>query len=98
MNSIKDVLHAYGWRPDGILLAHWMNWFGDQHYHPMTKYVSSDSRTISRQLEVMRVNGVGGVIVTWQGNTNSVGRAATLEMAKQCVEEGCYFVYWPILG
>lgn len=100
MNNIKQMLVAAGWQPSQVngqtvapkLLAHWMNWFGDSHYHPMNRYTSSNNLTIGRQLDVMQAVGVDGVIVTWQGTNNALGQTATLAMATQLAERGMILV------
>ena len=91
MNNLKEMLIAKGWRPDGKLLAHWMPWFGDGTYHPMSRYNSSDPSVVSQQLDVMQAVGVDGVVVTWQGTNKASSQLATLEMAAQTSARGMLF-------
>jgi hypothetical protein len=91
MNNVKQMLQAHGWQTNGKLLAHWMNWFGDSHYHPMTAYTSYNPVTIGRQLDVMQASGIDGVIVTWQGTNNPSGQQATLEMLSQIEDRSMLF-------
>ncbi len=91
MNNVKQLLQSKGWRTDGKLLAHWMAWFGDSHYHPMTRYKSADPKAISKQLDIMQAAGVDGVIATWQGTVNPYAQAATLQMCDQLAARGMLF-------
>lgn len=90
MLSMKAALSNSGWR--GKLLAHWMPWFGDGHYHPMTAYKSNNIFTIGKQLDVMQAVGIDGVIATWQGPTvNPFAHEATVNMCDELGERGMLF-------
>lgn len=89
--SLKTALNATGW--NGLLLTHVMGWFGDSHYHPMTRYRSNDPYTIHKQLDVMQAVGIDGVILTWQGVTvNPLLHQTACEMSFQCAERGMKFI------
>lgn len=90
MLSLKKPLTDLGFQ--GKLLTHKMEWFGDQHYHPMTAYKSNNPYTIGKQLDVMQAVEIDGVISTWQGPTvNPFAHDATMKTCEQLSERGMLF-------
>lgn len=89
-----EVLQRHGFT--GTLYAHSMQWFtvkpDPAHYHPMTEYNSNDRIVIGRKLELMKMSGVKGVIVTYQGNLSTYNDACCIETCQQCGEHQMSFL------
>lgn len=83
-------LRDRGWK--GTAFVHVMGWFGDGHTYPMTTYKSNDPLVVSKQIDMMKDCGVGGIILTWQGVTvNKFLHQTAIEMSQQCSERHMQF-------
>jgi hypothetical protein len=88
--SYKTTIQNAGFK--GKLMFHTMRWTGEPgKIHRVNRYSDIDPVVTKNKLQLVKLAGGDGVVMTWLGPGHSFIHEATMIMAEQCLEQGLLF-------